>query len=771
FLELEQDYQRQEFRRRFWELRDPYPRTTRNELREQWHRRWKEASERWDDPRDGRFRTYLLHGPPAERIDPRCGGALRAVEVWTYPGSILLAQSFSLVFVPEQGDRYRIWSPREGLSSLALLAGPVARGDQALVRRLRAECIRGDRLLGPILGALDWPSLEERILDAVQPDPEWAAAFRVRSTSLPEEAQTFTAELDLRFPRRHQSRTVVQALLSVSSSSVESVTTEAGTRFDLVLDGEVLRRETLFESFRYRFEIPRDRLAGGKIPLVFERYLRPGDYRLILRVRDIHGDRYFRESKRVSVPLVTDFRPLEPTSLPGPKFDRRREEAEASVEIYPPPEELQTGLVRIGAQVRGGEVDRVRFDLDGEPVLSKGSPPWEVELDLGRAPRLHRVRAVALDRTGEPVASDEIALNAGPHRFTVRLVQPRPRLDLPEELRARAAVEVPRGARLDRVELYLDETRLATLYQPPFVQELPPPPDREMSYVRAVAYLESGASAEDLVFLRAPENLEELDVQVVELYTTVVDRRGRPVRDLGEEDFRILEDGREQEILRFAWVEDVPLHAGILLDTSNSMTEEIDEAERAALGFFREILTPRDRAGVITFADRPRLRVPFTNRIDVLAGGLANLEVDGETALYDSLIYALYYFSGIEGKRLLVLISDGEDVESEYDIEETLEFARRTGVAIYPIGLGLDPSDQQARTGLLRLASETGGRAFFVDRAAGLGRVYRDIEREIRSQYLLTYQSDGRDPERFRKVRIEVDEPGLEARTIEGYYP
>jgi VWFA-related protein len=172
----------------------------------------------------------------------------------------------------------------------------------------------------------------------------------------------------------------------------------------------------------------------------------------------------------------------------------------------------------------------------------------------------------------------------------------------------------------------------------------------------------------------------------------------------------------------------------------------------------------------VSFADRPQLRVPFTHDPTVLAGGLARLEADGETALYDSVVYSLWYMSGIRGKRVLVLLSDGEDVKSKYRFDEVLEFARRSGVAIYAIGLGLGSSAQQARMALSQLANETGGRTFFVERTDNFDSVYRTIERELRAQYLLAYQSDGSGPG-YRKVDVEVKRPGIKASTVKGYYP
>jgi VWFA-related protein len=282
-----------------------------------------------------------------------------------------------------------------------------------------------------------------------------------------------------------------------------------------------------------------------------------------------------------------------------------------------------------------------------------------------------------------------------------------------------------------------------------------------------VAYLPDGSSTEDLVFINAPEYLEEIDVQTVELYTTVVDRHGRPVEGLSAASFRVLEDGVEQQIARFDRVQNLPIHTAVLIDNSASMQGSLEEVKRAALRFFRQAITPKDRAAVITFNKFPRLAVKLTNHLQTLGGGLAGLTAEGETALYDSVIFALYYFAGVEGERALLVLSDGRDEGSQFDFEDALEYARRAGVTMFTISL-----DGGAHARLSRLAEETGGRAFLIRDTAELTEIYDSIQRELRSQYLIVYQSTNTEesPE-FRRVELEVDEPGARVRTISGYYP
>ncbi len=504
----------------------------------------------------------------------------------------------------------------------------------------------------------------------------------------------------------------------------------------------------------------------------------------------MNGNTFYQLREEVDVPNVSiadlEQPRLEPLGEP-PQPDGRLEylaeanaplreavDADQSIKLWAPHDRLLTGPVRIEARALGERISRVAFDLDGKQVMAKSAPPYTVEINLGRAPRLHRLGARALDAQGRLVATDEVLLNAGPHHFSVRLIEPQRGGRYTQSVRARAEVELPEGERLERVEFYLNETLMATLYQPPFVQPIAIPPKQELAYVRAVAFLDDGSSTEDLVFVNSPYPLDEVQVDFVELYTSVFDSKGHPVDSgLALEDFVVKEDGIEQTIRRFEAVAERPIHAGILLDNSTSMLDSIDEAEKAALQFFQSVVHQKDRACLITFNDSPELVVPFTNDHEVLAGGLAGLTAEGETALHDSIVYALHYFSGLRGKRALILLSDGEDVGSAYTFDEALDFARRTGVPIYAIGLGVAQRDAMARTKMIRLAQDTGGRSFFIDSAEGLTSVYARIETELRAQYLIAYQSSqgAEGGDRYREVDLEIKKPGLNAKTMRGYYP
>jgi Ca-activated chloride channel family protein len=203
------------------------------------------------------------------------------------------------------------------------------------------------------------------------------------------------------------------------------------------------------------------------------------------------------------------------------------------------------------------------------------------------------------------------------------------------------------------------------------------------------------------------------------------------------------------------------------------MTPNLEQTRAAALGFLRRALRPVDEAAILTFNRTPRVAVGLTHDLGELEDGLDGLIAEDRTSLYDSLVYALQYLSSVKGQRAILLLTDGVDRTSRFNLEQTIECVRRSGITVYTIGLGLSEGPKgEAAKKLARLADESGGRSFLVDNTAQLDGIYARIESELRSQYRLAYQSSNTRPDdAFRAVRVEVAKAGLEARTISGYYP
>lgn len=784
FFELKEDYQRDAFIKRFWQVRDTYKGTARNEFHDRYQALLEMARDEFGTLDDQRSFVLLINGAPTVRLKNDCHAKLWPTEVWYWAeGSDALRQEFFVVFYRRfGGGPYMIWRPFEGLN--ALLVDSRA-GEEVQARELFREivngCIDGDKLASGIYwvyrqGGMTYQMLEAKFgAKPPAPNKEWLASFDAYSTDLPPDAPTLPAKLEVAYPGRSQGRTVLQGLISVPAAQAGQAQLGEHRSYNFVLNGEILHNGELFENFRYKFDFPAGvgtDATGLTLPLVFQRPLRPGEYNLVVKIEDLNGKKFFRADQKLSVPEVD--RPV-PAPLPQDATSASLlKEAEAAirsgettVQIVRPQGELQTGMLRFETLTTGQGIEKVTFSLDGKPVLTKKKPPFSVELDLGTLPRTRTLVATAFDAAGNELASDELLINSAAHRFNVRLIEPQRTKRYESSLLAQAETEVPDGEAIERVEFYLNETRVATLYQPPFQQPIVLNKAEPLAYVRAVAYLTDGNATEDLVFINAPE-IEEVEVDLVELYTSVVDRQNRPVAGLAQKDFTVLEDGAKQEIVRFERVTDLPIHTALVLDVSASMEDRLDQARQAALTFLEDTIQPKDRAALITFNDRPNLGVKFTKDVTALAGGLAGLKAERGTALYDSIVFSLYYFNGIKGQRAMLLLSDGKDENSRFTYEEALEYARRAGVTLYTIGLGEDLDKRK----LAKLADETGGRFYAVKDPGELEGIYRQIEEELRSQYLLVYQSSSsRTDNNFRTIELKVAQPSVEARTIRGYYP
>jgi VWFA-related protein len=215
--------------------------------------------------------------------------------------------------------------------------------------------------------------------------------------------------------------------------------------------------------------------------------------------------------------------------------------------------------------------------------------------------------------------------------------------------------------------------------------------------VRVVGALDDGTVAEDLRYINAPAYVSEVQVDAVELYTTVMEH-GRPVAGLTLSNFKVYEDGVVQKIESFEYVKNLPLTVGVMVDTSASMLESLPEAQKAAMSFLDYTIGPKDRAFTVSFDNEPYLLTKMTNRKDKLFRSLAGMRAEGSTALYDAIIYGLYQFTGVKGKKALVLLTDGKDTASKFDFDTLLEYVRKSGIAVYGIGLKIPGAELEVNT-------------------------------------------------------------------------
>jgi Ca-activated chloride channel homolog len=246
---------------------------------------------------------------------------------------------------------------------------------------------------------------------------------------------------------------------------------------------------------------------------------------------------------------------------------------------------------------------------------------------------------------------------------------------------------------------------------------------------------------------------------------------GKPATNLTEKSFKLLDDGKPVSIAKFDYVKNLPLSIGLAIDTSGSMLQRIEQAQKAGAQFLQNIMRKGDKAFLVAFDSQANVVQRWSPRLADLHAGLARLRAEEMTALYDAVVYSLFNFHGIRGQKALVIISDGKDTASNYTFDEALEYARRSSVPIYVIGIGIRSSEADVRYKLNRLASETGGTSYYIDQARDLHRIYDEIQAELRSQYVLGFYpgADVRSGGKWRELTVQSTEGRV--RTIKGYFP
>ncbi len=372
-----------------------------------------------------------------------------------------------------------------------------------------------------------------------------------------------------------------------------------------------------------------------------------------------------------------------------------------------------------------------------------------------------------------------------PGAVVVRFVQPAPPGLILGETRVVIEARTTPDERIIRVEVFAEGRLLTVLEQPPYAFTWNAGTRFLKRVLKAVATDSAGRSGEAILTARPLYIGHYEEVRLVSVYATVRDRKGRTVRDLDQDDFEVLEDGVPQTISHFTSAH-VPLTVALLVDASNSMNlgGKIDLARRAAEDFAEEA-DPEDRLMVLSFNDSLRGTTrPASNRAE-LKKAIQEIRAEGGTALYDAVYRTADALKEIEGRRAIVLLSDGRDQALEDNepgslhlFEEALEKSHRSEVAIYAIGLGhrLDREMDLRRVRSLEeilstFSVQTGGRPYFPDRARQLSRVYRQIAEDLKTQFTLAYSpTNGARDGRWRSITVRMKKEGLRVDARSGYY-
>lgn len=269
-----------------------------------------------------------------------------------------------------------------------------------------------------------------------------------------------------------------------------------------------------------------------------------------------------------------------------------------------------------------------------------------------------------------------------------------------------------------------------------------------------------------------------LDVKLVSLFVNVTDQKGALVGGLTQDDFKVTEDGRPQKIAHFERQSEMPLNLTLAIDTSSSTYKDRSIEQQAAKKFVHALLRPQDQMSVIEFDTFvSELTRGFTNKEAEIDRGLDRMRGSGGTALYDAIYAGSQALGKKDGRKILVLVTDGGDTAKNSTYNEALEQALRNEVMIYSIidvpieaSAGRDLGGEHA---LITLAEETGGKHFYVSEG-GLDRAFAQVSDDLRTQYLIGYYPRNQEPGRkFHRLQVTVPRASTQSFNIRhkaGYY-
>jgi Ca-activated chloride channel homolog len=261
-------------------------------------------------------------------------------------------------------------------------------------------------------------------------------------------------------------------------------------------------------------------------------------------------------------------------------------------------------------------------------------------------------------------------------------------------------------------------------------------------------------------------------VRTVPIYATVLDSTGRLIPDLVQADFSILDNGKPAEIALFS-SEPQPFTAVVMMDTSASMTANLKLLNRAAEQFLLRLL-PVDRAQVGAFNDKVQLSGTFTNNRDELIAALNDLYFGNPTRLNDAIAASLDALQGIDGRRVILVFTDGEDTASRIGFGNVLGRARDEEVMVYSIGLeseyfnGVRVVRSKPSKDLRKISEETGGGYFELQKTVDLSPTFSRVAQELRSQYLIGFAPAALDG-KVHKLEVRVNRPGMTVRARKSY--
>jgi VWFA-related protein len=409
----------------------------------------------------------------------------------------------------------------------------------------------------------------------------------------------------------------------------------------------------------------------------------------------------------------------------------------------------------------GFEGAKVSVAVDGQKIADSVLSPYHVIVDFGAVSVQHTITITATDIRGKRAKWTE-TINQGNLPLSIKVRQVEARLF---EVEANAPKEDP----IEVVQLWDQGRLVAETKEAPYRFDVA---DSLIAsgFVQVTAKTKSGEETADFWSPAGNIVAQEMQVRTVPIFVSVVDRDGQTRDDIDRSKFRIIDNESEGKIIEFGKAFDQPISIALLVDASASMTPSMQHASKAALDFVQRALKEGDRCSITAIQEVARRKQPLTSDRKAIEEALREIRPMGRTALYDSVASAIRELRDEKNRRAIVVMTDGGDTTSMYSYDDVQKMAREAGIPIYFIAYEGGDNEPRDLDRLRFLAAETGG---FVATATqqNLMARYNAIERDLRAQFAILYQvSDMAKPNQYRRVRVVIDSPKLEARTIKGYF-
>ncbi len=442
--------------------------------------------------------------------------------------------------------------------------------------------------------------------------------------------------------------------------------------------------------------------------------------------------------------------------------------------VIAPRNKMVTGSVLVQAQAKDPRVALVKWCVDDWAKTTP--PPFDFVLDVGNVPAQRHVRAIALDRERHPLYEGTVTLNPGERGLELAFVEPVPgqAVSGPTPIQVEAVIPADDSVQSIALEVGDKSVPLEALAGSDglfgTVAVLPGDPVPLVARVTT----KRGRHADATLVANVRGATAEADAHVVEQMVGVY-KGSDPLTKLKPGDFKVRDDAGECDVRNVSLVQQTPVAIGFAVDTSLSLRHHMKLLSQTADRFLAQCFRPSDTGFVMAFGPFISKLVDWTSDSSAIKARLEALPEPSMagTALYETIVKALYQFQGSQGSRALVLLTDGYDFDGDVSEDDALAYAKQSGVKIYALALSTQTADAALRTvhgkevtewtysdappnlpTLKRFAEATGGRVIEVKKAEDLGPAFDRIQRDLRTQYLVSFVSRAHERGAFHPVEI-----------------